>query len=248
MREFNGENCVFINDCIKAHTDKCKDPCWRQREYYFLLDNSNLPERHKTDTPLYAADIDLPVFEYLAYVRDNMLKFVEGGNNLVIRGSTGTGKTCWSTKLLRAYLAQRSIGNEYNLRAIFMNIPSFVIELKKSFSSDETFNIKEFKKLRDSMLYLDLLILDDIGAVKLDKDYIHDEIYTIVNTRCDKGLSTIYTTNLTESELTDCLGVRVANRVIGNSVVVEIKNHVDMRTPDANTFSFRDFQKSYNKK
>jgi DNA replication protein DnaC len=238
QRSFDLQNCVFQKDCIKYNTPECKEPCWRQREFFWLLDNSNLPERHKEDTRLIPSDEDLPVFEYLDYIRTQILDFVDGGNNLLIRGATGTGKSCWSTKLLRQYLMEKSIANGFVKRALFVNIPWFVAEMKHNISNQSIY----FKELREDCYTIDLLVLDDIGATSVNSDFIHDELYSIINQRADSGLSTIYTTNLSDEELEENLGARISRRVLGISDEVKIKNTVDLRRPDSE-FSFQKFVK-----
>lgn len=237
-RVFDSENCVFIGDCIKYNTPDCKDPCFRQREYYFLLDNSNLPEKHKEDTKLIPAPEDLAVFEYLDYLRNNIVDFVNSGSNLVIRGSTGTGKSCWSTKLLRKYIAEVSIGNGFRPRALFINLTWFIKELRRNINEKSAY----FSEINKSCYTVDLLVIDDIGATNIGNDFIHDEIYSIINQRIDNELCTIYTTNLSDQELSDNLGDRLFSRVIGVSEVVEIKNRVDFRNSN-NSFSFQKFKR-----
>lgn len=236
QRPFDSQNCVFKMDCIKYNTPDCKEPCYRQREYFWLLDNSNLPEKHKTDTRLIPSDEDLPVFEYLDYIRSHITDFVEGGNNLLIRGSTGTGKSCWSTKLIRQYLMEKSIGNGFQPRALFVNLPWFITEMKHNISNQREY----FKDVRQGCYSIDLLVLDDIGATSVDSDFIHDEVYSIINGRVDSGLSTIFTTNLSDEELTKNLGARLKARVLGTSDIAQIKSTVDLRRPDSE-FSFQRF-------
>lgn len=237
-RSFDSENCVFIGDCIKHNTPECKDPCFRQREYYFLLDNSNLPERYKEDIRLIPSSEDLPIFEYLDYLRIHIFDFVKGGHNLIIRGSTGTGKSCWASKLLKQYIAEISIGNGFIPRALFINLTWFIKELRHQIQEKTTY----FSELNKLCYKADFLVIDDIGATGISSDFIHDEIYSIINQRIDDGLSIVYTTNLSDRELEDNLGERLAARVLGVSEIIEIKNKVDLRHPN-NEFSFQKFKK-----
>lgn len=234
---FNPDNCVFQNDCIKFNTEDCKDPCWRQREYFWLLDNSNLPKEHKEDIKLIPAPQDLEVFEYLDYIRNNIVEFVSNGNNLVISGYPGSGKTSWSTKLLRRYIMEKSIANGFTERALFINFIWFISEMRHNISEQS----KSFKDLRSLCHTIDLLILDDIGATSIKSDYIHDELYSIINDRLDNGLSTIYTTNLNQEQLINNLGSRLAGRIVGKSEIVKIQNRLDLRSLGTE-FSFKKFK------
>lgn len=241
-REFDGQNCVFKEDCIKYGTLDCKNPCWRQREFFFLLDNSNLPEKHKMDTKLIPAAQDLEAFEYLDYIRNNVQKFVNEGNNILIIGSTGNGKTTWATKILRRYLMECSIANGYEKRALFVNLTWFVTQLRHNIKSQDT----GFSELRDELYDIDLLVLDDIGASKIDNGFIHDELFSIINFRADNGLSSIYTSNLSEKELIEVLGDRLSARIINMSQTVLIKNKTDMRNMSSKNTDFERADFSYN--
>ena len=236
-KEFDPQNCVFKDDCIKFNTPECKDPCWRQREYFWLLDNSNLPKEHKEDIKLIPAPQDLEVFEYLDYIRNNIVEFVESGNNLIIAGNTGCGKTCWSTKLLRKYIMEKSIANGFTERALFINLIWFISEMRHNINEQS----KHFQELRSLCHTIDLLVFDDIGATAIKSDYIHDELYSIVNDRIDNGLCTIYTTNLDNNQLALNLGARLSGRIIGKSEIVKIKNKLDLRKLGSD-FSFEKFK------
>lgn len=234
--QFDGKNCVFMNDCIKYGTSDCKDPCWRQREWNWLLTHSYLPKKLQSDEKLIPIPKDLQVFEYLDYIKQNIVEFVKGGNNLLIQGSTGNGKTTWIGKLIRAYLMEVSISNGFTPRAIFLNIPWYSSEVKHAISE----NLPELKELRKRCGTIDLLAIDDIGATSLNSNFIHEEIYSIINQRVDNGLCTLYTTNLSTKELEENLGSRLCGRVLGISEIVTISSTVDLRRPDSE-FSFKKF-------
>ena len=237
-RPFEAQGCVFKGDCLKYGTQDCCNPCWRQREFFFLLDNSNLPEKHKTDIKLIPAKEDLAAFEYLDHIRNNIEGFVNSGNSLLITGATGTGKTTWATKLLRRYLMERSIGNGYEPRALFVNLTWFVTQARHNIGNPNPY----FNGLRESMYDIELLVLDDIGNTKLDSSFIHDEIFAIINCRADSKLSSIYTSNLSEQELVENLGDRLAARIINMSENVAIKNRTDMRSGgEDKSFSYNNF-------
>ena len=237
-RPFEGPECVFKGDCLKYNTPDCFNPCWRQREFFFLLDNSNLPEKHKNDVKLIPAKEDLAAFEYLDHIRNNRDSVVGNGNALLITGATGTGKTTWATKLLRRYLMERSIGNGFIPRALFVNLTWFVTQARHNIGNPSPY----FNGLRESMYEVELLVLDDIGNTKLDSSFIHDEIFAIINCRADSYLSSIYTSNLSEQELITNLGDRLAARIINMSENVVIKNKTDMRNgSDDKSFSYNSF-------
>ena len=109
-----------------------------------------------------------------------------------------------------------------------MNLPMLITQLRHNISDRNA----DFETIRKSLYIMPLVVLDDLGAVALNSDFVHDEIYSIVNTRIDNALATIYTTNLSNIELSKNLGDRLTGRIIGASEIVEIKNKVDMRKSD----------------
>ena len=67
------------------------------------------------------------------------------------------------------------------------------------------------------MMECDLLILDDLGA-EFSTSFSYATLYQWINTRLNKRLPTIISTNLTPKELLDLYGERVFSRLIGNYV------------------------------
>ena len=69
----------------------------------------------------------------------------------------------------------------------------------------------------DLMLECDLLILDDLGA-EFATTFTGAVVYQLLNTRLNKRLSTIISTNLSLQELLKLYGERVFSRIIGSYV------------------------------
>ena len=89
--------------------------------------------------------------------------------------------------------------------------------------------VSQVKPLKISQYYLDLcknvdlLVLDDIGCSKITA--LEEQILrTIINTRLLNGKATIYTSTVIDGDLDDNIGPRLANMVLDQSIIVELKN------------------------
>ena len=73
----------------------------------------------------------------------------------------------------------------------------------------------------------DLLIIDDLGT-EFSSQFSTSCLYNLVNTRQNKGLSTIISTNLSPKDLAERYDGRIYSRIAGNDYQVLIfggKNH-----------------------
>ena len=64
-------------------------------------------------------------------------------------------------------------------------------------------------------------MFDEIG-VKALTTFEMEQLISIVNARLDGGKSSIYTSNLSESEMKESVGERLYSRVVNSSVNVEL--------------------------
>jgi DNA replication protein DnaC len=63
------------------------------------------------------------------------------------------------------------------------------------------------------------LLFDDLGVSDVTEAYLRDFTY-MIDERIEKGLITIFTTNLKKSELQEKLNERIVSRVLFNTDVV----------------------------
>jgi DNA replication protein DnaC len=143
---------------------------------------------------------------------------------------TGTGKTTTAITLLNEFVIWRvklhvSGENRINSNpALFMRASEYQNIYNDQFKGD--FTVKEkasykFSRYKKSMTSVDLLILDDI-AVRGGTEAYLNELYEIIDTRATNGLTTLYTSNITIEALVDMLGDRIASRIEGMAVPVEL--------------------------
>lgn len=78
-------------------------------------------------------------------------------------------------------------------------------------------NSREYNILIDSILNVDLLVIDDLTEKTTDSKNI--ELFTIIDHRINNSKSTIISTNLTLDEMQDIYEDRVVSRIIGNYII-----------------------------
>ena len=118
-----------------------------------------------------------PKFEEL-----ETLEFIKNKENIILIGTPGAGKTHYSIALgIAACMRGRSV--------LFASVPNLIVDLKETMSHNQMSNYrKRFEKY-------DLVILDELGYVSLDKSGC-EMLFNLISSRNDKG-SIIVSSNLT---------------------------------------------------
>ena len=170
-------------------------------------------ERYKSEPELYER-----MSANLKIAKRYAKKFGKDSGNLLIMGKTGSGKTHISTSIAKA-----------------------VIELGYSVLHDSAQNIvsdyeaDKFKSGYDkseprSEKYTecDLLIVDDLGTEFVNQFTISC-LYNLINTRQNKGLPTVISTNLTAAELVAKYEGRISSRLLGGDSTMLLFDSQDYR-------------------
>ena len=143
--------------------------------------------------------------------------FSQCGGNMLIMGGTGTGKTHITTAIARVVISQ-------GCSVIYDSIENIIADFEEDkFKSGYT--QKEPKAAK--YMECDLLIIDDLGT-EFSSQFSASCLYNLVNTRQNKGLSTIISTNLSPKDLAERYDGRIYSRIAGNDYQVLIfggKNH-----------------------
>jgi len=79
----------------------------------------------------------------------------------------------------------------------FVNVPRLLQDIKKTFNQKDKINEYD---LIDKCCQVDLLVLDDLGS-ELATDWAYQTLYLIISERYDEMRQTIFTSNLSPSEL-----------------------------------------------
>ena len=110
------------------------------------------------------------------------LEFMKNGENIILIGNPGTGKTALSIAL---GMKARQLGGN----VLFISVPNLLIELKEAMALNQ---ITRYKKKFESY---DLVILDELGYCTFDKER-GEILFNLLSSRNNKG-SMIITSNLT---------------------------------------------------
>ncbi len=134
------------------------------------------------------------------YVRD----FDKKRDNLLLIGPTGTGKTHISTAIARELIHK---GYDVIYDSTQNIISDFEADRFRSGYSRE-------ESRSDKYLECTLLIIDDLGT-EFSNQFTLATIYNLLNSRQNKGLPTVISTNLKPEELARKYEDRIYSRIIG---------------------------------
>ncbi len=130
--------------------------------------------------------------------------FGRGSSNLLLIGTTGTGKTHLSTAIAREIISR-------GFDVLYDSTQNIVA----AFENDRFHSgYGQHEQASDKYLECDLLILDDLGTEFVNQ-FTVSCLYNLINTRQNRGLSTIISTNLSAEELAGKYEGRIYSRIVG---------------------------------
>lgn len=148
---------------------------------------------------------------------DNGIKKYLCGENLLLIGNYGTGKT-----MLMSILCEELI-YRYRLGCRYFNAVELLYKVKNTFNSTSKYTTEQIlKEYRDP----EFLFIDDIDKLN-PTDYVKELMYGIVNYRIEKRLPTVISANSTIETLdTQYFGEAVVSRLIEHSkeIIFNFKN------------------------
>jgi DNA replication protein DnaC len=211
------ETCWLYDKC--NHRDCDKDFCLRKYKLDYLYSNSLLSNTQRKPFTLFVDQdgTDLAEFQQLAEIQKNIEEFVATGKNLYLHSSNcGVGKTSWAIKLMQAYFDKIWAKTPLMCRALFVNVPRFLLAIKDSISNKNEY--ADF--IRENIMNADLVVWDDISA-KMGSDYEINYLLSLIDGRIALGKSNIYTSNANRQEIYTSLGNRLASRICQFSTDIE---------------------------
>lgn len=130
--------------------------------------------------------------------------FGKDSKNLLLIGPTGTGKTHLSTAIAKTVI---EAGHE----VIYDSVQNIM-----SAFEDDKFRSGYGQYEQKSLKYLecDLLIIDDLGT-EFVSQFTLSALYNLLNSRMNKSLPTVISTNLERGELERIYEDRIFSRIIG---------------------------------
>ncbi len=140
----------------------------------------------------------------------------EKGTNFLLIGDTGLGKTHLSTAVAKTVM-DKGFKVAYDSASDIM--ADFEAEhFKDTVTEDE---------LKRRYLQSDLLIIDDLGCEMITQ-FTVSCVYNLLNSRLNRGLSTIINTNLAQGELREKYTDRITSRMFGHFKILLFKG-IDIR-------------------
>lgn len=133
---------------------------------------------------------------------------------LILAGGVGVGKTHLAAAIAWAALEAR-------VPTIFCVVADLLDHLRATFAPDSAVRFDErFNQVRESAL----LVLDDLG-VEAATPWAREKLYQLVNTRYNKRLSTVITTNQDLGGLEERLASRLLDRSLTTVVTIKAADY-----------------------
>jgi DNA replication protein DnaC len=164
---------------------------------------------------------DEKVYERMQANLSNVKKYVNNfpkkRDNLLMMGSTGTGKTHISTAIAREII---SLGYDVIYDSAQNIISDFETDKFRS-------GYGAYESKSEKYSECDLLIIDDLGT-EFTNQFTVSCLYNLLNTRQNKGLATVISTNLSYPQLQDKYEDRIFSRIVGSGcriLIFEGRDH-----------------------
>ena len=180
------------------------------------MDNSGIPKNRQIPKSL-IADIDLEPYSKLADIKDDIVNFVNNGENLFICSKyTGNGKTSWALKLLLKYFDEIWAGNGFRVRGVFVNVPTLLLQLKN-------FSHPLSEEYKHNLMEADLIVWDEIASTSIST-YDYGNLLMFLDYRFSAEKSNIFTSNATTQEdIEKSVGAKLTSRIWNCSEIVEFR-------------------------
>ena len=154
----------------------------------------------------------------LSTVKRYVRNFPKKRDNLMLMGSTGTGKTHISTSIAREII---SLGYDVIYDSAQNIISDFETDKFRS-------GYGAYESKSEKYSECDLLIIDDLGT-EFTNQFTVSCLYNLLNTRQNKGLATVISTNLTYEQLQQKYEDRIFSRIVGSGSRILVFSGRDRR-------------------
>lgn len=165
-----------------------------KRQYYLYEFSKVNRELREATFRNYKADTEAERL-VLGKVKKMAKSYIKGAdNNALFVGGCGSGKSHLAFALIKNYVSMTG------KLATFINVPEFMNRIKS--------DIDNRNANMDKLVDIDLLVLDDVGSEKTT-EWSNELLFELL----DKRSRTIVTTNLSNKELQERYGKRIASRI-----------------------------------
>ena len=203
-------DCALCQDYGVSNGKLCS--CYKNRlieEQFKLSGISNLVKKQSFET--FSLDVyenKEEMGELLDFAKNYVSDFASIKENILFAGGTGLGKTHLSTAI-----AKTLIEKGYNV--IYETAQNIFFDF-----DNDRFRDRFSDSEPESQRYLDcdLLIIDDLGSEAINS-FTVSCLYNIINTRLNKNLPIIASTNLNSKEIRDKYHDRITSRLFGEFTI-----------------------------
>ncbi len=135
---------------------------------------------------------------------DDLEPNLADGRGLWMMGSPGTGKTT-----LAMLVSKMALDSGHSV-AIY-SLPKLLARIRRTYDSEP--GTDSYLAFFERLTSVDLLHIDDFGAEK-SSEWVLEQLYSLINERYESRRSVLITTNLTQDELEEQIGVRTVSRLV----------------------------------
>lgn len=193
--------CEGLGRCQYGGYIISKDGKTAKRCYLKVISESRIPPAYiNKDFENFEVGQNKRVLERIyEYIRN---KEYERGLGLVLVGSCGVGKTHLAVAILK------EIAKNSNKSVMFLFVPDFLDEIRKSYEKLEDDDCLRYAK--DTFF----IVLDDLGTEKIT-EWSKEKVLQIINYRVNNLLPFLITTNFSGDALKERVGERTYSRIMG---------------------------------
>ena len=209
--------CTLCNDTGFVNGKRCS--CHKMLILKHIRTNSNLTDYMRSQTfenfdfSLFKDQDGAGILKTMRLLCDKAVKFSETfdktGENILLLGNAGTGKT-----FISSCIANRTLERGKS------------VYYQTAYKLFEMFEDAKFQHINDNdealryIYNVDLLIIDDIGT-EFVTQYTAATLFDIINSRLNEKKSTIISTNLSLNDIEDIYSTRVASRLTGEYTILK---------------------------
>jgi DNA replication protein DnaC len=210
--ECDGSGLLLDEDSNEARPCRCRPARVAAARSRSL--SREIPERyvHVAFDRFPVTEMDPLIVREVRRYCDAVDQRLDQGKGLFFYGSTGTGKTT-----LAMLVAQHAI-RRHRTVAVY-DTPRLLRRIGATFDAART---ETWAELLDRIEAVDLLVLDDI-AVTAQRDWVMEQLYSVVNRRYEACRSIVVTADLEDlDQLAEHIGRRAASRLFETCLLVPL--------------------------
>ena len=120
--------------------------------------------------------------------------------------------------MIQTHLNNVWIKSDIRCRALFINVPRFLLALKDNISVHSEY----IEHIKNNILSADIVVWDEVAS-KGFREFEMENMFALINMRLDYNKSNIFTSNICGVELKDRIGDRLYSRIVNTSECIELK-------------------------